>query len=753
MERVQHARQVARFDGFELDLRAGELRPSNNGGSAVNLPEQPFRILAMLVERPGEVLTRQEIRSALWPNGTVVEFEHSISVAINRLRQTLGDSAEAPRYIETLARRGYRWKPSVEWIEESRSNGSSAQAPLATLPETESKSQFSNWLYGAGAVAAILAAFAIFWSSRPKIGTKTLPVALNMRQLTINSFENRVLSGSISPDGKLLAMSDANGVRIELLATGEMREVPQPDEVQSKHLQWEIVGTWLPDGSGFFANAHAPRSSMASVEPGWSSSGSSIWSFSALGAAPHKLRDDALAYSVSPDGSTIAFGANPGKLGDREIWFMSSHGERARKLVAAEGEDSLTAVQWSKDGKRILYKRTSPAGTALLSRSPEGHSASELLGPSDTKGMVDFFPRSDGQLLYSKAAPGTFDAASCNLWDLQLDERTGEPLRKPRQLTNWSGFCLSGLSATADGTKIAFLKSVGNLTSFVAELTDDGKQTGKFRHFPLSESWEAVTDWLSDGESVIFVSNRSGEFKVYKQPLDQDVAEPLVTSGYGRNPRVMPGDSQLVYLGIGEKGPWPARGPEPVMTVSLGGGPARKLFTARPYSLITCARVPSGICVIGEPSEGGNQLIVTAIDPQNGRADELFRFPIVAGDDSWYLDISPKSDRIAVTSTSAGPIHVLSLRGEHLLQVEPKPSKKILAVLWDAAGNGFYITAGVQNGMEVLHINQRGDASSLWENLGATGETLAIPSPDGRRLALNGWTTSSNIWILEDVPH
>jgi len=113
-----------RFEGFEFDLRAGELR--QNEGKIVRLPEQPFQILVMLLEHPNEVVTRDEIRHRLWPNDTIVEFEHSISAAMNRLRQALGDSADNPHYVETLARRGYRWMVAVEWVE-----GSPANTPAA----------------------------------------------------------------------------------------------------------------------------------------------------------------------------------------------------------------------------------------------------------------------------------------------------------------------------------------------------------------------------------------------------------------------------------------------------------------------------------------------------------------------------------------------------------------------------------------------------------------------------------------------
>ena len=105
----------ARFADFVLDIRTGEL--CKDGGKSIRLPEQSFQILAMLLERPGEVVGREELRKRLWPNDTVVEFEHSISAAMNRLRQALGDSAGDPTYIETLARRGYRWMGSVEWVD------------------------------------------------------------------------------------------------------------------------------------------------------------------------------------------------------------------------------------------------------------------------------------------------------------------------------------------------------------------------------------------------------------------------------------------------------------------------------------------------------------------------------------------------------------------------------------------------------------------------------------------------------------
>jgi serine/threonine protein kinase len=125
--------QLIRFESFELNLRSGELRKS---GHRVKLPEQSFRILAMLLEQAGEVVMRQEIQKKLWPNDTVVEFENSINTAIKKLRLALGDSAEQPRYIETLARRGYRWMVPVEWVDRGSAE-SRTVIPASPLPPTE----------------------------------------------------------------------------------------------------------------------------------------------------------------------------------------------------------------------------------------------------------------------------------------------------------------------------------------------------------------------------------------------------------------------------------------------------------------------------------------------------------------------------------------------------------------------------------------------------------------------------------------
>jgi DNA-binding winged helix-turn-helix (wHTH) protein len=102
---------ASRFGRYTVDMHAGELRKN---GTRVKLQERPFQILGILLERPGEVVTREELRSRLWPDGTFVDFDHSISSAIRKLRDALCAPAATPRYIETVGRRGYRFIDVVE---------------------------------------------------------------------------------------------------------------------------------------------------------------------------------------------------------------------------------------------------------------------------------------------------------------------------------------------------------------------------------------------------------------------------------------------------------------------------------------------------------------------------------------------------------------------------------------------------------------------------------------------------------------
>src|SRR5437762_14084615 len=122
MQTTEGRGQTRGFGVFELDLRAAELRKR---GVRIKLQEQPFQILCLLLDHSGQVVTRDELRHKLWPAHTFVDFDRSLNKAMTKLRSALGDSAESPRYVETIPRHGYRFLPAVQTHGESGSNGTS----------------------------------------------------------------------------------------------------------------------------------------------------------------------------------------------------------------------------------------------------------------------------------------------------------------------------------------------------------------------------------------------------------------------------------------------------------------------------------------------------------------------------------------------------------------------------------------------------------------------------------------------------
>src|SRR5579864_5371338 len=134
MPEARSAGRTLRFGVYEADLATGELRKN---GSLIRLQEQPFQILAMLLERPGDLVTREDLRTKLWPADTFVDFDHSLNTAVNKLREALGDTASNPRFVQTVARRGYRF---IAPVQES-AKPVPAQAESVPVAETPARTE------------------------------------------------------------------------------------------------------------------------------------------------------------------------------------------------------------------------------------------------------------------------------------------------------------------------------------------------------------------------------------------------------------------------------------------------------------------------------------------------------------------------------------------------------------------------------------------------------------------------------------
>jgi DNA-binding winged helix-turn-helix (wHTH) protein len=214
--------RTVRFSTFEVNLQTGELRQR---GQKVKLQEQPLQVLAALLERPGELVSREELRSKLWPADTFVDFDHGLNAAIKRLRDALGESADAPVFIETLARRGYRFIAPV--------NGSAAQSAIEIAPTPERRSFLLTHRLAIAFLSLIVIAVLV-WALRPH-PSRHKEVA--ERKLTTNSSENGVTSAAVSPDGKYLAYSDNTGIYVKLIRTGETHAVPLPADFSARNSQ------------------------------------------------------------------------------------------------------------------------------------------------------------------------------------------------------------------------------------------------------------------------------------------------------------------------------------------------------------------------------------------------------------------------------------------------------------------------------------------------------------------------------------
>ena len=600
---------------------------------------------------------------------------------------------------------------------------------------------WTRW-WAAGLAVAVLLVTAVFFRVVPDHPfSATVPPEIKLRQLTANSAENHVIGSVISPDGNRLAYSDLKGLHVKDIDSGEIHDLAQPQALKDRDVEWECVA-WFPDGGTLLANAYP-----SGIGPIWYSPRSSIWTLPLFRGSARKLRDDAQAYSISADGSQISFGMHKGRFGDRELWIIGPSGEHPRKLYETDENSAIGGNAWSPDGRRILYPHIDGAGHSFVSRDIEAASSRTVIPSSQARGIIQILWLTDGRLIYARDEPQAIGNIS-NLCAVRLDRHTGEPVEKPRRLTNWTGFGVASLSATKDSRRLAFLQWASHATIYVAELEPDGTRIRNPTHFTLTESRDFLADWTQDSKAIILLSNRTGRAGIYKQFLNRDTPERVLTEpGDIATARVTPDGKWVLYLT--GKAPDEASGPPQLARVSITGGASQRMFPVTPGSLPLCARAPSEVCVIAEPSEDAQQIIVTAFDPLRGRASELTRIAIDPGADFWAIDISPDGTRLAVLLNPGGPVQILSLRGKPIHTIYPKSLNNMQFVHWDASGRGLYLSTGARRGRALWHLDLRGNADLLWENRGGDWAP-GLPSPDGRHMAIQSSDETSNVWMMEN---
>ncbi len=729
-----------RFGVFELDLRAGELRRQ---GLKVKLQEQPFQVLAQLLEKPGEVVTREELRNRLWPADTFVDFDHSLNAAIRRLRDALGDSAENPRFVETVARRGYRFLAPVS-LGNGNGTAQTQLAPVETTPKPAAR--FHIWWVLAVVSAIILVLLGIKFGLFLAQQHSSAP--LRTTRLTANPAEDRVRAAAISRDGRYLAFSDETGFYVRQIDSGETHPIALP--------QGLVVGSlgWFPDSIHMV------------VALAGSGRQSNLWELSALGGSARKLIDDGRAPAVSPDGKAIAFIA--GKKLREQLWLVGSDGAQPHRLLGHEG-DLFGAVSWSPDGTRIAYTRASIAygygakGVIEIVDVNSQHPSSVVLPVSSVlslaglDGPLSWSP--DGRLIFSlfESRPRQQDS---NLWWVALDPQTKDgqtedsqlkAILPPARLTNDTGV-VSNISVSGDGKRIAYLKGVPQPDVYIGKL-EGHSIVGEPQRLTLDDRQDMPYDWTADSKEVIFMSDRTGTLNIYRQAMNQTIPDVLV----GGNkpvvePRLSPDGTQLLYVVYpnGDENDW-GKHPYavPLMRVPVAGGTPQQILKATWITNHQCARAPASVCIYSVMEEGA--LTFFTFDPFRGQGSQVFQIKDYLPQ-LYNWSLSPDGTTLAIAKGKWGDeeprIHLVPVNGgaDRWLSIPGWPGTASLD--WAADSKGLWASSISEEENTLLHIDLQGHAVPVWRPR-KMSVGWAIPSRDGRYVALLVSSGSANVWMVE----
>ena len=590
---------------------------------------------------------------------------------------------------------------------------------------------------GSVAVVAALATLTWFLLRRPPTPstelTQKASAELTQKRLTFNSSESPVVNAGISPNGKYLAYSDRAGIHVKLLSTGEERLIPRPAAVANS-AYWTI-GSWFPDGTQLLADG---------VEPGHHS----MWTVSELGQTPRELREGALGFEVSPDGTHIAF--SPLGMGDelREIWVMGSQGDNPQKVLAVGENEFLTdAVSWSPDGQRLAYikwRRNTEWGLCWIETCDlKGANRTVVLSADRGLWPEDFRWLPDGRIVYARKG---------NLWQVGIDNHTGKATGSPKRMTQWAGASVVGLSASADGKRLALLKQTSQSQVYLGELAAGGTRMNPPRRLTNDEAFDYPTAWTPDSKAVLFTSNRNGTSSIFKQGISQESSELVVTEPQDVDlPRLSADAAWIIYR------EWPRTrdsAPFRLMRIPASGGVPQVVLETPDTTDFGCARAPASLCVILEPSHDQKQLMIAAFDPLKG-SQNVLRTIEKDPSDNYFGQPSPDGSTVAISSDAGKPeihIRLLSLSGGSDREITVKGRPKLTGLEWAPDGRGLYCGSVSPQDSTLLYVDLKGNARELWQYKALNNLQLwGVPSPDGRYLAIAGSTSNSNVWMLEGL--
>jgi Tol biopolymer transport system component/DNA-binding winged helix-turn-helix (wHTH) protein len=516
--------QVVQFGDYALDLRSGELI---RDGNRCLLPDQPFRILTLLLRHPGSVVTREELRHEVWPDNTFVDFEHGLNAAVKRLRAMLGDSATTPRFIETLPRRGYRFVGELAGALET-----SAPAELAPTAPSRGIRVRATWATG----LLLLFLVGAVWFGRPARSVRTG----NLIRLTSTSGLNA--DPALSPDGSLLAYASDRGgsggfdIWVQAVAGGE------PLQLTSEPAD-EAEPSFSPDGT----------------EIVFSRRDTGLYVLGALGGTARLIAQAKWARTprFSPDGRWIAYwtgfpatvvaGGIPDALASISVVPSAGGPPKPLRPQVASARYPI----WSPDGERILFlgevntdeklfdwyllKRD---GTNLVKTGavPRIAAAGLVAGPP----IPGAWSASRGTVVFA-----TNEADSSNLWEIPISAETGRISGSPRRLT--LGTAIEGSPAVSASGQIAFSSVVENVGVWRVPVDEGtGVATGPLERVTDSAASDRLRGVSLDGRTMLFISSRTKADEVWIHDIPSG-RERQVTHGGADDATLSPDGSRIVF--------------------------------------------------------------------------------------------------------------------------------------------------------------------------------------------------------------
>lgn len=496
---IQSPAEKIRFDVFEVDVRAGELLKE---GRKIRLQEQPCRVLFLLLQSAGDVVTRDQLRQELWPADTFVDFDHGLNSAVARLREALRDSAEKPRFIETVAKRGYRFIAPIQPNVESQTEPARIVPPRPRPPFT--------WLWIGATICLGLVSSASIWALyRPRPDTQLAKIEV-VPLIGLRGFQ---ATPAFSPDGTLVAFRQSDGGNhtgiYEAVVGGEK-------SIQLTNEPGDCCPTWSPDGRQIAFERYTEGNSV------------SIFTIPALGGTERRLYRglDHMGggLSWSSDGSLIAFTESPQNDPTRAwISVLSVTDSSIRKISSPPPGWIDRSPSYSPDGNRLAFVRSSVAGVSndIYEMAANGGPAKRLT--FDHRPMTGSLAwTSDSREIVFASARG----AQMGLWVVEAEGCVPRPVAGPVGEAEWPT-----IPAKSDNT-LVYEQGLGKSDIWRLDLKDV-RHPQKAPFALVSEKGDKMRPELSpDGKKVAFESDRLGFWDIWTCNVDGSSCD-QVTSLHG----------------------------------------------------------------------------------------------------------------------------------------------------------------------------------------------------------------------------